>query len=375
MKNLPQSARFAFGTLAFVVAVASTGCRREQITEYRVPKEGDGEMAAASVAGEQPRIQGRVPAGWREQQPTGMSVATFAISGSNGRNAELSILPFPGAGAPASVLVNVVRQNAGLPALEDSELAKTMEPVEVAGGKGSLIDFTSATNSGVTSGSNRTMLTIYSGDGMTWFFKLAGEATLVTEQKPALLDFLKSVSFTSSDAMPAREEKFASTNPKQVVPATQGMPVATAEGPAAGKPAWELPASWKEVPPTQMLLAKFVAGSPDSNSEVTVSSLPGSAGGVLANVNRWRGQLGLANIGEEEANKTLTSLDVLGGKVMLVDVTGKNRETGKDSRMIAAIWPRSSETWFFKMTGDPAAVEREKQAFIRFVQSVRFPNG
>jgi hypothetical protein len=124
-----------------------------------------------------------------------------------------------------------------------------------------------------------------------------------------------------------------------------------------------------------MLLAKFVVGGPEGGTDVTVSFLGAAGGGTLANVNRWRNQLGLKPVAQDEVDQSLASLDVLGGKAMLVDVNGTNVLNGKASRIVAAIWARGGETWFFKMMGDPAVAEREKAAFMKFVQSVRFPNG
>ena len=95
---------------------------------------------------------------------------------------------------------------------------------------------------------------------------------------------------------------------------------------------------------------------------------------MLANLNRWRGQLGLKPVGQTEAEKLVASLDVMGGKAMLVDMNGQNPETGRKVRLISAIVPRQGLTWFYKLMGDEAAAGREKAAFIKFVQSARYPN-
>ena len=63
--------------------------------------------------------------------------------------------------------------------------------------------------------------------------------------------------------------------------------------------------------------------------------------------------------------KSVTAIDVTGGKATLVDVKGPQ------SRLIGIIWPRGGDTWFFKMMGDAATTEQEKAAFLKFVQSVR----
>jgi hypothetical protein len=100
---------------------------------------------------------------------------------------------------------------------------------------------------------------------------------------------------------------------------------------------------------------------------VTISKFPGEAGGQEANINRWRGQLGLSPI--SGADSSVSSLEIDGRKAYLVDIKGTNARSGKQARMVAIGVPRSDETWFYKLLGDEAAVEKEKSAFIQFVKS------
>ncbi len=153
-------------------------------------------------------------------------------------------------------------------------------------------------------------------------------------------------------------------------PAADGLAAAS----GGDKPDWAIPAGWREVPPTQMLLAKFVVDGAGGEADVTVSAFPGSTGGTLMNINRWRGQVGLPEIGPEALDTAFNSLDVPGGKAMLVDVNGKSK-SGKETRLVGVIWPRNGQTWFYKMMGDSAVTGREKDAFLKFIHSVKYPNG
>ncbi len=63
-----------------------------------------------------------------------------------------------------------------------------------------------------------------------------------------------------------------------------------------------------------------------------------------------------------------------GGKATLVDLNGTSARTGQKTRLIGAIVPKAQQTWFFKMMGDEQLTAREKEALIKFVQSVRYPN-
>ena len=138
---------------------------------------------------------------------------------------------------------------------------------------------------------------------------------------------------------------------------------------------WEVPAGWQESLPGPPLLARFEIRGDGGQAQVTVSALPQDAGGLLANVNRWRvQQLGLSAASEANLSQLITALDVMGGKAMLLDMSGQNQMTKEKVRLISVIVPREGQTWFYKLMGDPAVAGREKTAFIKFVQSVRYPN-
>src|SRR5204862_4125596 len=91
--------------------------------------------------------------------------------------------------------------------------------------------------------------------------------------------------------------------------------------PGAGmRPEWQVPSGWQEVPPPQMLLAKFVMPDKEqARAEVTVSVFDGDAGGVLQNVNRWRRQIKLDPVQQDSLEKMTTSLDLREGKAILVE--------------------------------------------------------
>lgn len=132
---------------------------------------------------------------------------------------------------------------------------------------------------------------------------------------------------------------------------------------------WVVPSHWREDPnASSILYAAFLVDSAQGPARVTVTVLPGSAGGVLANVNRWRGQMNLEPVAQLE-DETVTTLIVADQPVMMVDLA----QPGGDNpnRMLAVILPWEGRTWFFKMTGTSQPVEDQKQAFIQFVQSVR----
>lgn len=357
-------------------AALLAGCGRADIAVYRAPKDPAPQASAApdfrgggdgGGGGEAavPRVQGKAPEGWQEQAPSGMSVMSYLITGAEGRKAQLSVMTFPGEGAGELNLLNIVRENAGLPPMSDAELAGLVEPVSVGAGPAKLVDLTGAVRSSSNAVPSRILVAVSPRGGVTWFFKLAGDAGIVTAQKKAFVDFLKSVAFVDPGGAPARGAHFASTNEKR-------DPDASGSGAPGARPAWEVPAGWQEAAPGQMLLARFQLGGAESKTEVTVSAFPGDTGGLLANVNRWRGQVGLQPVEQAQADKDLATLDLSGARAMLLDVSGKSPRNGAPTRLVGAIVPREGQTWFYKLMGDPAVVEHERQAFVQFVKSVRY---
>lgn len=354
--------------LMVAVAALSVGCGKEEIQVYRVPKEkppirtDDGREAPPAAM---PSLAWKLPSGWEERGPGRMSIASFSIPGKEGQEAEVSVMPMPGESASnLSLLVNIVRQGAGMGPIGDEELARLVEDISIGGLAARLVDLSGATASNGPDKGNRIILAVLTRTGTTWFFKIAGNEDLVSSQKGAFLDFLKSITFHETGAQPPAESIGRG-------PAAADESVPTVQA----KPTWEVPQGWKEVPPTQMLLAKFLlAGPADTKAEVTVSVFPGDVGGVVANVNRWRRQIGLPEAAADDVSRLVSSLDVSGSKAILVDMSGPEAKGGKTTRLIGVIVPQGAQTWFYKLMGDEAVAEREKAAFIKFVQGAKHPD-
>jgi hypothetical protein len=203
--------------------------------------------------------------------------------------------------------------------------------------------------------------------GTTWFFKMTGEAGLVEQQKPQFTAFLKSLTFsaaTPAEALPPGHPPIDS--------ADQSAPMMSSAAAPANKPAWTVPSGWQAVPAAQFLLAEYsIAGSNGAKAEVNVAQLNGSGGGVLPNVNRWRGQIGLDPVDEIGLTKVTTTMPVAGGQATFVDMTGKDM-SGATLRLVAAIVPMGDQTWFYKLMGDEKVVADQKDAFTQFVQTAKY---
>jgi len=149
----------------------------------------------------------------------------------------------------------------------------------------------------------------------------------------------------------------------------------SATGPNPHRPAapltFDVPDGWQRQPPTPGALVTFTAGAEAAATTITITALGGDGGGLLPNVNRWRRQLQLEPLEEDELDAALQAVTVDGQAAHLVELLGP--EDGEPRRaMLGAIVPIDGQTWFFKLTGEAASAEREKARFRAFVQSVQF---
>jgi hypothetical protein len=216
---------------------------------------------------------------------------------------------------------------------------------------------------------SRLLVAVLRREGVAWFFKMNGDDELVTQQKPAFTDFLKSISFAAGSM---RTDLPPSHPPIGDVGALP-MTVAASTGSNEGKPNWQVPQGWKEIPGGQFLVSKFmISGSDNAQAAVNVSVSNGDGGGLGGNVNRWRGQLGLSPLSEPDLKQLITSVDTAGGKAMLVDMSGNDARTSQKARLIGAIVPQGNRTWFYKLMGNDQLVANEKEAFSKFVQTAKY---
>ncbi|OGR92130.1 MAG: hypothetical protein A2V88_13750 [Elusimicrobia bacterium RBG_16_66_12] len=138
--------------------------------------------------------------------------------------------------------------------------------------------------------------------------------------------------------------------------------------PPASGVSWTAPAGWKEEPGNGIRLATFVPPQDPGKSEATVVALPGEAGGELANVNRWRGQIGLAPIDAVVLTAARQGVKSRLGTVVVYDFTGEGTNR---SRIVAGLIQVGGTTWYFKLMGDEKAVGKNKAAFIKLLEGLQ----
>lgn len=142
-------------------------------------------------------------------------------------------------------------------------------------------------------------------------------------------------------------------------------PVATASGNAL---AWTAPSHWGVKPAGSMRKGSYAVKGDGGEADMAITAFPGDVGGDLANLNRWRGQIGLPPVDQKEFDRTTVHIDRNGLHMNVVDIAG----TGANAqRIIGAMVPHQGATWFFKLSGPDALVAREKTAFLALLDTVK----
>lgn len=165
----------------------------------------------------------------------------------------------------------------------------------------------------------RMLASIVPAGGQGWFFKISGVEAAVAEQVEKYETLLKTLKIVD------------------------------------GKPVWKTPEGWTEQGASGMRAATFVIGDPSDKLECSVIGLPNddpsSDEYILPNVNRWRGQLGLAKQTLEEMKEsddfnqfdledgtTITWVN-LSGKVPALPGSKPSTKTGASSQAGPALPP------------------------------------
>ncbi|MGC3988989.1 MAG: hypothetical protein QM796_04750 [Chthoniobacteraceae bacterium] len=346
MRSIARRLRRSGIQLIFCAAIPLvSSCRKAEITTYRAPKETVQPSAPAMAslpeamlpAGPKPKVTWQAPVGWTTEEAGQMRVAAFSLKDDVGHTAEVTIIPLPESGESDLSNVNRWRKQVGLVAAAENELPKLGSAITMDGAPAGQFEINGAQKS--------ILVVMQHRDQMLWFVKMMGDTPLVSAQKAAFEQFVASLKIGGE----------VGSAEVEATPAPESAPAPTSNLPA--------PKEWQQVAPGPMQDAKYTT---EGGAEVSVSIFPGQVGGVLANVNRWRGQLGLAAIAESDLAGMTKPLAGLPGAV-LVDLAA----TDGTKRMLAAMVPREAQTAFYKITGTPAAVEAEQARFTQFVEAAK----
>ncbi|HEY0982626.1 hypothetical protein [Schlesneria sp. T3-172] len=254
-------------------------------------------------------LQWTLPEGWRQQPGNEMRHATILLSGEP--PIEMSVTKFASRqDLPVTdqVVMNINRWRGqlSLPPIESEDLDQQAEKLPV-------------------------------GDGVAYWLNIVGRP----QPKPA--------SMSLPPAQTARNQ-----------------PAATEGG--ADKPSlpFDKPEGWTEGPPAAFAVVSLQVADGEQKASVTVTR---AGGNPLLNVNRWRGQVGLGPLTEEELAQSARQVSVGGLKGSLYEMTEGDRS------IFGVIVEEQGQMWFIKLMGDAPLVERERIRFEEFLKSLNLKSG
>ncbi len=109
----------------------------------------------------------------------------------------------------------------------------------------------------------------------------------------------------------------------------------------------------------------FTASRGDEQVEITVDRFPPAAG-ALANVNRWRRQVGLPPQDEAAYRESAGQIEVAGKQRDYVQLVGEQQT------ILGVIAEQDDAEWFIKLKGDNDLAKAQREPFEAFVKSIRF---
>ncbi len=130
---------------------------------------------------------------------------------------------------------------------------------------------------------------------------------------------------------------------------------------------WTAPSAWAAKPLGVMRKGSYTVKRDGGEADLSITAFPGATGGLEANLNRWRGQVGLASLPSEEVVAATEKLEANGLPVTVCDYAGGG------NRIVGAIVPYGGNSWFFKLSGPDAVVAAEKPDFLEFLKTVKAP--
>jgi len=150
-------------------------------------------MDAGGPAVQPSQITGTPPSNWVAQPLSSMRQASFLLKGENEASADISLVALGGPAGGALDNVNRWLSQLGRPAITGEQFAQMAEHVTAPLGDVAVVDLEGLPQGADAGKDGRIIGGIVSGDAGTYFFKMRGNAALVESQKPAFIEWIRSV--------------------------------------------------------------------------------------------------------------------------------------------------------------------------------------
>jgi hypothetical protein len=303
--------------------------------------------APAGASGANPSVEltWETPEGWVELAPASMRQANFLAGGDPRAECYLTLLPGEAGGLVANV--NRWRSQMSLPPLDATEVA-SLPRAELFGGAAALLDL-DGTWTGMggaeSAGAYHMLGLLHIGPEGSRFLKLIGPTDVVEAQRESF--FALAVSFGSGGDPGDHGHTHDGHTHETTANNAQGGGIPTPDG-------------WRRAPDRQFRDLNYFGGEGEE-TECFVSILGGDGGGLRANVDRWRTQLGLppATDGDLAEIQSVPILGRSGEFVELASVDGA-------AAMLVTVCTLEGSSVYVKMTGPRRTVEQERDVFLAF---------
>lgn len=318
--------------------IRAPGLRIGASSSQRFGRMGAGSAAEAQAPEARTAFTFALPAGWKTLPAQQFRDVNLEAPG--GVNAWVTLMG-PGAGGALGNL-NRWRSQLGLAPAADADLA-ALPTDTLLGQSGQRIDLSSP------DGAQRLVAVMLFEADRSVFVRMSGAPDAVQEQLPGFATFLASL----ADRAPADAGQGGG-----------GTAAAAASDPAdpsgAGDFRWSTPPGWSPVGGSPFKLFEYTV----ADGKCWVSELAGDGGGLLANVVRWCGQVGIEPLAESEID-ALPRLQVLGQEAVYVRLL----QDGDAPGMLGVIVPLADRTLFVKMTGPSRLLAEQGPGFESFCRS------
>ncbi len=306
-----------------------------------------------------------VPAGWKELPAAQFRDINFAVGPNGEASCYLTFLQGSAGGARSNV--DRWRKQFGLAPISDADFS-AMQHVTVLGRDSVLASFEGTmTAMEEPAKEGQAMVGVYAefpAFGIT--VKFVGPKEIVAAERGNFDQFIRTLGFNQGAAAGAGTSGAESAPPAATPPAAN-----SGAGSAPGIK-WQVPSGWTVGSGSSM---RLVTLDVPGGAQLWVTPLSGGAGGVKANLDRWRHEVGMAPLTEDEFN-ALPKLKILGVDTPWVDVSGAYKGMGGPTtlpavaRVFAAACAQPDSLVTIKMVGPPETLEKERSHFTAFCQSL-----
>jgi len=375
------------GLLLIVISIFVLGCDdQDQARAYRSSKEAapapalvsapmmDSGMTPARMGAASADLTWDVPQGWSQQTGGGpMRFATITRTGMEPK-IEITVTKLPRQAEALLANVNRWRGQMGLAEVNESGLSSLIRPLEGGNLPATLVDLSTGMAHAHAESPQRMLASIVHTSEATWFFKVRSGPDIIQQAEHDILAIFKSVRTDQvhshqipSMAQPQLAQPSIPTGPE--TPLKEGVDGQHMIGPLT----FHIPEGWSLDPqPRTARLATLTFSDNGAEGEMAITRFPGNVGGELANVNRWRGQLGLTPIGDLSHEK-ITQVTISGQAEKTYMFSSVDNAPVKRGILVSS-FQHQGLTWFFKMTGPAPLIQNQAEQFQQFLSTIQFSN-